>query len=143
MTRAQTLSLVEEWKAAIGLPTWTIRTEFAGRDLLGPDHGRVRWRAQTFPKKSCARIWILDPELPADPTEIRPCDLEEAVVHELLHCKLWTFAGPDGSVRDLIQETAIEDLARLLVAQKRQIPDAMSRPRRSKLRPFEVLRPAA
>lgn len=78
------LKLLEEWTTRLGLKDWfiTLQTDCKPEEISPDADGDVEYVEST----QCASIKIIDPKLRKD--ALRSFDLEEILVHELLHCKL-------------------------------------------------------
>lgn len=102
------------WKRDLDIG-WEIDVRIERADVMGGDHGRV----QITENKRMALILILDPR-DANPEEMRPYDMELALVHELCHVMLAPFAGlRKGDHRDVVSEQCIHATSKALVRMKR------------------------
>ena len=112
------LNLLKEWKERLGLQEWfiTLQTNCKPEDLLPDADGDVEYVEST----QCAAIKIINPDLRKD--ALRPFDLEEALVHELLHCKLSILMDGDDwekGFQPRYLHQIVDSLARAFVDAKR------------------------
>jgi len=113
--------LRREWQKRLKLRDWTISVKFADlkflRDLT--DIENPVGACEHFAETKQARIWVLQPsEWDAEPNE-RQQDVEDTIVHELLHCHFAAF-GDRSDVGRLYVEQTIETLTAALIGLKRQ-----------------------
>ena len=113
------LNLLNEWVTRLGLKDWHIILETnvkpEGMALQDAD-GCINYTEIT----KAAQIQIIDPTLRKD--GIRPFDLEETLVHELLHMKLCLLERGedwDNKLQLRLLHVIIDDLARAFVDAKR------------------------
>jgi hypothetical protein len=116
----QALQLLREWQRDIGLRDWTLRLEITRS--IAPWHGNFI----ACEKKTCALVQLLCPTA-ADETEIEPLDHEVALVHELHHVKLG-IKHPRDSHLDILEEQAIHQLSKCMVAMKRELRKLRRKP---------------
>lgn len=113
------LKLLEEWQKRLRMQDWFISLEYpcTNKDLIGEADGDVEYVEST----KCAHIRIIDPETREG--SLRPFDLEEILVHELLHCKFALLTNGEDWDNDLhlrILHQLIDDTARALVDAKKE-----------------------
>ena len=118
-------ALGKEWIKRLGLVDWNISIEWMEADdkfaESQPDKGSLHGYCGSNYLSRCAKIRIAKRDQVTD--SILPYDLEETIVHELLHCRfahLWDLAdtGESPAVSDLLH-IEITLLARSFVAAKR------------------------
>jgi len=86
ITRGQVLALVAKWQARLLLDAWKVRV------ILTTKLGHLA-ECEASPE-------YLDAVLRFNPARLTPENLEETVVHELIHChtwELWDLAGDAGT----------------------------------------------
>ncbi|SRR6266852_2570024 len=109
--------LRETWQRRLGLRDWTVTVKLCrARDMDDEDsNGEV----QILLNHRRAFIALRDP-LDVKPEYHPENDLEETLVHELLH--LWTepLSLPDAGPRQVAEEQALNALAKALVALARE-----------------------
>lgn len=120
MTEAELQALTDDWRIRLRLQDWDIRARFGKRrDVPGNAVGECEWRRH--PRQ--ALITVVRPEEIGESvfTDLFPEDIEETVVHELLHIYWVPFSKiiENGSHEDAAMEQAINALAACLVALKR------------------------
>lgn len=110
---------VREWQDRLGLADWTIASSIArADDMPRADKEANVW--YQWPTKA-AILTVRDPiDYPKDETGLFPQDMEDDVVHELLHVKLALWQPSEKSFEDLHQEQVICDLVRAFVRLKRR-----------------------
>lgn len=111
-------ALCEQWQDILNLQHWRVKLKIArgnGLDLPDGTQGRCEWVI----KKRSALIRLLDP-IDWDKTCLWPQDMEQTLVHELLHLHFAAFDIKDDSPEDIASEQTIEALSRALVCLKRQ-----------------------
>ena len=111
------LALLNEWAERLGLQDWAIvlKTECNPLEMSIPDSvGCTSWQEST----KTAMIQIADPKKIEMLT--RPFDLEEILVHELLHLKLSLLSSLDEkeTLADRLIHQIIDDLSRAFVDAK-------------------------
>lgn len=100
------------WQRVLGLSDWDVKVSYVrAYDMEG------QGRCSATPKLRKALIAILDPQ-DYDPAQHWPQDVEQTLVHELLH--LYFRAGDIGSVDELNTEQGVEATAKALVLLSRQ-----------------------
>lgn len=116
MTLREVTALCSEWQSALHLDHWRVNVSISPLRDIGPDkQGKC-----TFTERILhAHIQVLEP---ADyPPGYPEQDIEETIVHELLH--LWFAAVTplsDDEFQDTMFEQAIDTVARTLVEVKRR-----------------------
>ncbi|MCM3573295.1 hypothetical protein M3172_08815 [Mesobacillus subterraneus] len=96
---------LKEWQKRLRLQDWIIEARICRIHELMPDS-----LANIHPtlEKKAALIKIMDP-IDYDPTFMLPYDMENSLVHELLHLHLWPITGDDEERKHHIaEEQAIE-----------------------------------
>lgn len=117
LSQEQLEALCREWQGVLRLQDWDVKVKLARqREFSNPSAmGECRW---TLPNKQ-ALILLVDPVDYPDDTEW-PYDMEQVLVHELLHLHAAAFdAFEDDSPQDVALEQMIECLACGLVRLKR------------------------
>ncbi len=117
LTPEELNALCREWQALLGLADWkvVVRIRRAWEMKYPNADGEVGWTDD----RRQAIIRILDP-VDYEPTRIFPQDMEEALVHELLHLHFALISFEDHTKEDTLQEQALHALARGYVALKRR-----------------------
>ena len=108
---------LDYWMERLGLQDWTIKLY----DCCNPEDmalPNVAGCTEWVEVKRAAVIQIMDPDYYGD--RITPFDYEETLVHELLHLKTCLLTDVDDSLQTRVGHLLIEDLARTLVAVKRE-----------------------
>jgi hypothetical protein len=133
MTESELQELCSEWQKRLKLQNWNIICKFVRHNEIGADtiaeaHYRLNLETavlKVLDQDDYLRVWDRD----------FPQDIEESVVHELLHLELATLAPEGGyyGTQEIIQEQTIDRLARVLVALKRETEQANTQPRRDGL----------
>lgn len=108
------VALLNEWTKRLGLDDWAIvlQTECLPGEMSIPNSvGCTSWQEST----KTAAIQIVDPEKVKGLT--RPFDLEEILVHELLHLKtsLLSSQEEDETLNDRVLHQLIDDIARAMI----------------------------
>lgn len=111
------LELLSEWKERLGLQDWfiTLQTNVDPEELAEDAGGEISYIETT----KAATIKIIDPEKCKG--NIRPFNLEEILVHELLHakfCLLERGSDWDKKLQLRLLHTILDDIARALVDAK-------------------------
>lgn len=105
---------MREWKSRLGLKDWHAEMDFKPLDAMP----NMATNAVTYERRHC-RIELRWPHL--DSTG-KPDDIEQTIVHELLHCWFdpWYPRDPIRQRhRTLVLENAVEAIATALVEAKR------------------------
>ena len=114
--------LLIEWQRRLGLQDWSIvlRTECDPKDMeIADSEGCTVWEEST----KTASIQIVDPE--KIECSVRKFDLEEVLIHELLHLKTTLLSSKDpDDLSERILHQLIDDTARALVDARRAPYDA-------------------
>jgi hypothetical protein len=108
---AELEKLCREWQARLYLRDWDISIAYLPEEKMDDAQGVC----DPYPKLRRASIGIL--RLEDYPAEAAPQDVEQTLVHELLHC--YPHAARPGSVAEMFEEQGIEAAAKALVALKR------------------------
>lgn len=108
------VALLNEWTKRLGLDDWAIvlQTECLPGEMSIPDSvGCTSWQEST----KTAVIQIVNPEKVKGLT--RPFDLEEVLIHELLHLKtsLLSSQEHEETLNDRVLHQLIDDLARAMI----------------------------
>lgn len=111
LTNEQLQERLAYWQKVLRLQDWTIRVAF--RHVVDMEPGNEAEVDTNFPLKRAA-IAIVYPD------EYRsrvgwPQEVEESLVHELLHLHLEPWQVEKGSLEYVLQEQAVESLAHALV----------------------------
>jgi hypothetical protein len=109
-----------EWQKRLHLLDWKIECSFADLEFLKEitDIACPIGACEHFAETKAARIWVLQPsEWQKEPDE-REQDIEDTVVHELLHCQFAPFKYESDIERLYIEQT-IEALTAALLELKR------------------------
>jgi hypothetical protein len=122
ITQPQAEALLAEWQRTLRLQDWDVVVRIVrgnGLELRQGLDGHCNW---TLPNKT-AFIRISDP-VDYDPAIVFPYDMEEILVHELVHLHFAPIAKFDeGSAEDTALEQAVEMLSQALVTAKRAASD--------------------
>jgi len=115
VTQEQLQALCQEWQAILRLQDWDVRCKIVRkRELEGERAGECRWQLDT----KQALIRILDPiDWPTDCEW--PQDIEQTLVHELLHLHMAPFQPEHGTLEHVTMEQAIKSIATGLVRLRR------------------------
>lgn len=106
-TKNQLQDKLLEWQKRLRLQDWIIKVEFK-RAYDFPDEALARVNP-TLEKKH-AFIYLLDP-VDYDPGFMVPYDMENSLIHELLHLHLWPITGNDEEgIHRISEEQAIESI---------------------------------
>ena len=107
LTDEQLQEKLKEWQERLRLQDWIVRARICRRhELPSNSQGRVY---VTLSKKM-ANILILDP-VDYEPDNMLPQDMENSLVHELLHLHLWPITGDDEEgIYRIAEEQAIESI---------------------------------
>lgn len=122
LTEDEITVLCAEWQQILGLQDWDVKPGIyrASRFNVAEAQAECNWTL----KKKTALIRILDPT--DYPENIMwPQDLEQSLVHELLHLHMAPFDDTkSGSPEEIMMEQATDLIAKALVRLKRQKGDA-------------------
>lgn len=117
LTEEELQALCKEWQEILGLQHWYVQVRVVRRFEIGDiDQARVYYKV----RKQQAVIRVLA-HCDWDPATVIPQDMEQCLVHELLHvffAEIDTF--DEGSLLDDLMEQRVEGLSKSLVALKRQ-----------------------
>nr|DAY45219.1 MAG TPA: WLM domain protein [Caudoviricetes sp.] len=108
MTEVELKNLCDEWQALLGLAHWSIDV----RVVRGAEIGNNRGQIDYTPVSEAAVIRLKDP---MDYHGFFPCDLEEKIVHELLHLIFDNTAAEEDAY-----EQVLDRMARVMLKLKRQ-----------------------
>jgi len=113
--------LRREWQKRLKLLDWAITVKFADlrflKDLTETEN--PVGACEHFAETKQAKIWILRPEDWSKEEDQRQQDVEDTIVHELLHCHFAAFREESDANRLYIEQT-IEMLTAALLGLKRQ-----------------------
>lgn len=118
LTEEQIKEKLPEWQKVLCLQDWGVKVkisrarELNGEGLLGQVKTNIEHRR--------AEISLLDP-IDHDPVRQISYDMEETLVHELLHLHFDPFLAKDGTPELTAQEQAINAIAVALVGLSRQL----------------------
>lgn len=115
MTEVELKNLCNEWQALLGLAHWSIDV----RVVRGAEIGDNRGQTDYTPVSEAAVMRLKDP---VDYHGFFPCDLEEKIVHELLHLIFDNIAAEGDAYEQVLDRTA-----RALVKLKRQAGERQDR----------------
>lgn len=115
MTEVELKNLCNEWQALLGLAHWSIDV----RVVRGAEIEDNRGRTDYDPVGEAAVMRLKDP---MDYQGYFPCDLEETLVHELLHL-IFDKTATEGDA----YEQVLDRTARALVKLKRQAGERQDR----------------
>jgi len=108
-----------EWQKILRLQDWRIKIRFAtAEELKEATDADAIGGCQSLVEAREANLLLLPPEA-LNPNDEREQDIENTIVHELLHCHFAAFKSDDSQVQ-LAQEQAIEAISEALVNLKRQ-----------------------
>ena len=103
-----------EWQQILGLMDWDVLVKIVSYEEIDEVSGRVDFAINN----KTADISLIKPEgYPFD--ALRPYNMEETLVHELLHLHFALFNVESG-LKAIAQEQAINAIAKALVSLKRQ-----------------------
>lgn len=121
LTEEELIDLCAYWQKTLGLSEWEIRLRVCGKEelCLEPYEDDIFQVAQnTFSKTTLhSRISIIDH---ADWNSDFPHDMEQSLVHELLHLHYWAFEPEFGSTEFMLWERSINQVATGLVKVRRE-----------------------
>jgi hypothetical protein len=117
LTQSQLTKKCREWQKVLRLQDWDVTTEICRqRDLKDDDYaGQVRW---ILPIKQ-ALISLVDPIDQPDNC-IKEYDMEDSLVHELLHLHFAPLGTEHGTPEKIAEEQAINAISKALVKLKRE-----------------------
>lgn len=114
-------SACEEWQKRLRLQDWVVKCKISrNKDVATNSQGHCNWVIQ----KKMATILILDPlDYPED--TMHPQDMEQTLVHELLHLHFAPFDDESDTPKEVAIEQAIDCIAYGMVQLHREkIPQA-------------------
>lgn len=104
------------WRDALGLQDWVLECRFSRFHAIDNAYGRANLKNQ-MKYAAIQLLTSLDSE--DDDTNF---DIEQTLVHELLHIKLWHHGQPEANTLEYVmQEQAIDTLAWSFVNLRRMI----------------------
>lgn len=99
------------WQQRLRLADWDIKFEIVPlRDMGGTQCGMISWNLE----HRIADIKVIHPDDYRKDAR-RPYDMEETLVHELLHIWVAPFDAEEGTPEQLAQEQAINAIAAALI----------------------------
>lgn len=102
------------WRDALGLQEWVLECRFSRFHAIDNAHGRASIKNSV---KYAAIQLLTDLDSEDDDTNF---DIEQTLVHELLHVKLWHHGQPEqDTLEHVMQEQTIDALARSIVNLRR------------------------
>ena len=110
-------ALLRDWQERLGLQDWTIKLADCCDPADMADHDSVGCVTSNEVGRQ-ALIQIVDPDLYGE--RIVPFDYEKTLVHELLHLKTCLLTDTEDALQERVGHQLIDDLARTLVAVKRE-----------------------
>jgi endonuclease III len=118
MTESELQSICSEWQARLGLSHWHIAVGFARRKGMAMDDCDACVIRNLCSES--AKIQILDPaDYESDTGEAQ--DIEECLVHELLHIPMAYICSPENdTLLSIHVEAHIDRVAKAMVALKRE-----------------------
>lgn len=116
MTQDELVTLCAEWQKRLRLQDWIVKPRIARKfDFVDRAQGQCNWTIET----KIATILILDPiDYPRD--TLFEQDLEQTLVHELLHLHLAGVLEEDNRANEITIEQAIDCTAMALVQLRRE-----------------------
>jgi hypothetical protein len=118
MTELELQELCAEWQKRLGLSYWKITANFARHYEFDDDSEA---KATYIMGQEKAIIKVMSPN---DYNSLYPQDIEESLVHELIHI-LYAPLAPDGGfsgIQQTFEEQFINRTASALVTLKRELP---------------------
>ena len=117
MTKEKLQAMFAEWQKRLRLQDWKIYVEISrDRDMkFEGNGGEVHWQIEA----KQAVINIIDP-IDYPPNTMAEQDMEQTLVHELLHLHFAPFDAEHNTPADVAQEQAIHAIAEALVKLKRE-----------------------
>lgn len=114
-------SLRREWQKRLKLLDWRIGVKFAELEFLKDITCTEApiGACEHFAETKEAKIWVLQPTDWREEPDPRERDVEDTIVHELLHCQFAPF-NSNNEVSRLYIEQTIEMLTAALVGLKRR-----------------------
>ena len=108
--------LRRKWQRLLRLQDWKIKVKFASQEELNRivGEGEPCGACHSFVEAKEAVIYILNPEEWTDFEDSRVTDVENTIVHELLHCHFSAFDNATKGLK-LAEEQTIEVLAEVLL----------------------------
>ena len=112
MTNEELQALCETWQKRLGLADWTVRARFARQYEMDRSDitGQCRW---VLSKREAVINILVEEDYP--PSLVEPYNLERTLVHELIHLHFAPFWADQDSLEQILQEQAIDALAKALV----------------------------
>jgi hypothetical protein len=105
------------WKGILGLDAWDIKIRIQRQLRMEGEQGHVEWVLQ----KSSAVIDIVCHDDYVETQTMWKQDMEQTLVHELLHLKGSYFdTHENGTIENQMYEQFIDHLAKILVAMDRE-----------------------
>jgi hypothetical protein len=116
LTEQQMQGKLKYWKSILGLEHWEIKFQFKRqRDMEPKQQAYVSW---VIPKASASIVMVCHDDYGND---LWLQDMEQSLVHELLHVKCAAFDSfEDGTLHDLMHEQYIDSMAKIIVTMDRE-----------------------
>ena len=116
LTEQQMQEKIRYWKSILGLEHWEIKFQFKRQREMGQtEQAHVVW---VLPKASASITMVCHDDY--DNTAW-PQDMEQSLVHELLHVKCAAFDSfEDGTLQDVMHEQYIDSMAKIIVTMDRE-----------------------
>jgi hypothetical protein len=113
--------LRREWQKLLRLQDWRIVSKFVNPEILKErtQEEKAVGACGAFAETKEAEIIILGPQYWSEEYDARERDVEDTIVHELLHCHFAPFEGKNDAVA-LQHEQAIEAITEALLVLKRK-----------------------
>ena len=115
-SREELEKLCREWQGILRLNDWDITILIDRKYNF--ELTNVWGECKAFLCDKEAFIRIIDP---IDINSLFRFDMEELLIHELLHCHFKPFEAEDGTLEDKLQEQVIQTLAKSLLNLKRKV----------------------
>ena len=112
--------LCRKWQDILRLNDWNVAVELIREsEFSEPDRAGEVYITLS---KGEALILLLDPLIPTQDCPF-PYDMEQTLVHELLHLHFATFEPQDDDLKHDLWERAVESITKTLIALYRRIPE--------------------
>jgi len=114
-------ALVDVWKRRLGLDPWEIIVKFCNmEDIEAGGEANVAV-SQSLRRGIIKILWPDEYNRYETYNDDFPQDIEQTIIHELLHIPIMSFADPEkGSLEDVAVENFVEQTAKLLVSLQRE-----------------------
>jgi len=116
LSEQQIKDKLQYWKAILGLENWEIKILLKRQRDMKPDtQANVSWVIQ---KASATIAMVCNEDYDSC---LWPRDMEQSLVHELLHVKCSVFDSfEDGTLQDVMHEQYIDSMAKIIVTMDRE-----------------------